>query len=81
MILLKDYLIEFLREKDNSENEKESIQVMSESDNLEDDDLDDIIFNLPRNFFIDVSDSTDVNSGVDGSVPVARNGVVGVNGE
>eukprot|EP00121_Abeoforma_whisleri_P009422 Awhi_evm1s8663 len=81
IILLKDYLIEVVREKDNSEDEKESIQVVSESDNVEDDDLDDIIFNLPCNFFSDVSGSTDIVSGVDVSVPVVRNGVVGVNSE
>eukprot|EP00121_Abeoforma_whisleri_P007026 Awhi_evm1s6402 len=79
--MLKDYLIEVVREKDNSEDEKESIQVVSESDNVEDDDLDDIIFNLPCNFFSDVSGSTDIVSGVDVSVPVVRNGVVGVNSE
>eukprot|EP00121_Abeoforma_whisleri_P007720 Awhi_evm1s7057 len=38
MILLKDYSIEEVREKDNSENEKEFVKDVNESENVKHDD-------------------------------------------
>eukprot|EP00121_Abeoforma_whisleri_P010040 Awhi_evm2s9247 len=55
------------------------LRVHNGCNNVEDGDLDDIIFNLSSDCFGDVGDSTDLNSGVD--VSVLRDGVVGVNSE
>eukprot|EP00121_Abeoforma_whisleri_P002941 Awhi_evm2s2643 len=81
--LLKCSKFEGIRDigKNNIENDKEFTEDVNESEIVEDSDLDDIIFNLPSDFFSDVSDSTDVDSGVGVSVPVVRNGVVGVDSE